>query len=43
MPLDLTPSEAESLLFQRLDHHVALQEIPLTSFWQSSRLCLTLE
>ena len=43
MPMDLTATEAELALFERLNDFVSINQLSLTSFWTTSRLCLALE
>lgn len=43
MTLDLSPSDAELVIFERINNYVEFNEIPLSKFWTSNRLCLTRE
>ena len=35
MPMDLTATDAELALFNRLNYYVSLHSITLTSFWKT--------
>ena len=41
--MDLTATEIELTIFSRLSSFAEAYEISLTTFWNTTRLCLTLE
>ena len=43
MSANLTPSEAEIRLYDRLSIYAEAHQIPLQMFWSCQRYCLTLE